>query len=143
MQFDPRRMGRSRRRPSGTRRGRKRGARRTTDRPLRVGRRNCRVLDGWVRRLGTATANHGVRAVTQWIEVTWTEVMEGDHVRMVGQPASEAMVKTISDPWRGHAKYETKISQRTGKPYDIIEAHEHVDIFVTLEGRAGQLKFAP
>lgn len=81
--------------------------------------------------------------MTQWIEVTWAEVMEGDHVRMVGQPASEAVVATISDPWRGHAKYETKISQRTGKPYDIIEAHEHVDIFVTLEGRAGQLKFSP
>jgi hypothetical protein len=81
--------------------------------------------------------------VTQWIEVTWTEVMEGDHVRMVGQPESEAVVKTISDPWRGHATVLRTWVDDASKERDVIGPHEHVDIFVTLEGRAGQLKFPP
>jgi hypothetical protein len=84
----------------------------------------------------------------EWIEVTWAEVMEGDHVRMVGQPASEAVVKTISDPWRGHSEtvWEKRVEDYPNGAQQwkhVIVPHEHVDIFVTLEGRAGQLKFAP
>lgn len=81
--------------------------------------------------------------MSEWIEVTWAEVMQADHVRVIGLPDSESVVQDVSSPWRGHAQHETKISQRTGKPYDIITAHEHVDVFIRLAGRPGLLTRQP
>jgi hypothetical protein len=80
--------------------------------------------------------------MTEWIEVTWVEVMAGDHVRMVGAPESAAVVESITpDPWRGHTK--SREYWVDGKARDFVEPHEHLDVFVRLVGRGGLLKFAP
>jgi hypothetical protein len=87
--------------------------------------------------------------MSEWITVTWTEVMAGDHVRMVGAPESAAVVESITpDPWRGHSKtvWEKRVEDYPNGAQQwkhVVEPDEHVDVFVRLVGRDGLLKFAP
>lgn len=83
-----------------------------------------------------------------WQEVSWTDVMEGDTVRLVGQPGTDSVVDSVSLPHNWHSKvvWEKRVEDYpngTQQWKSVVEPHERWEVHVRLKGRPGLLTFAP